>query len=762
MQSRLVSVLKNGIKIIALHDASAVRTACAIKINAGSFHEPIQWPGLAHYLEHCLFLGSLVEETPFAQHIQKLGGRYNAKTLSSHTLYFADVPAAKITHLLRALVALVTQPAFDEQKTLAEITILDAEYQARCADEQQQALNAVFEHLNPAHPLSRFYAGCAATLAHNPAQLLAALIAWHAEHYVAQRMSVFISGPQTAAFMLDAAERHFSGISAGYPAKARPSVPLYTAKNNLLFNTVQKKAALHLLWPVSIPQHIDTDSWLSVLNYLITQNDSDTLLAALNDITSIEAVNFRWIEASAEQGLLHLVIKMPHFAENSSVANIIGLCTHWLFDLSHNPTRWPDIHTERAILAHAARLNEQLPDFERAAVQLAQYEKNFSVAEVFPYLADIIKSPSFIIATQSEALKEGRYSRWFPVNYAVRPVSLAAMDVNWPPYRIDYFWQCVVAPAIQNHAHSIPGLYHHQSVSWIYWPNLAVGQAEQLETELAQYWQQHFNKGRIWGVDYVALSRPSLLRFVVIAPHAVLPAIMAALWQTVASRMANNSAHHAVFVAPSSPWLLRRILYEPSARWITWPVEHHEEQQASHTTEAGQQAVLLRVFALFQDARLEAIWRVLGTHWAHAFYQQLRVEQGLGYALFCRFERSEEAFELQFALQSPSVSVLALQTAIRCFVQRALDDLAHLTPAAFAELQAAAVLELQDGGRGMVQFKRYCLTQWAAWPRGWDEDVLFNLQTLNLDTLRQQARTLLASETSSVYWRWLVSDGSPR
>ncbi|MCM2330781.1 MAG: insulinase family protein, partial [Pseudomonas sagittaria] len=50
--------LGNGVSAAVLHDPQATRVALAVSVAAGSFHEPPDWPGLAHFLEHSLFLGS--------------------------------------------------------------------------------------------------------------------------------------------------------------------------------------------------------------------------------------------------------------------------------------------------------------------------------------------------------------------------------------------------------------------------------------------------------------------------------------------------------------------------------------------------------------------------------------------------------------------------------------------------------------------------------------------------------------------------------
>jgi len=56
--------------------------ACALMIDYGSFAEPTKYQGLAHFLEHMIFMGSekYPEENIFDAHIKKCGGFSNANT----------------------------------------------------------------------------------------------------------------------------------------------------------------------------------------------------------------------------------------------------------------------------------------------------------------------------------------------------------------------------------------------------------------------------------------------------------------------------------------------------------------------------------------------------------------------------------------------------------------------------------------------------------------------------------------------------------
>lgn len=50
--------LSNGIKLLFVHDSKAEKSACSISVGVGSLKDGDRSFGLAHFLEHMLFMGS--------------------------------------------------------------------------------------------------------------------------------------------------------------------------------------------------------------------------------------------------------------------------------------------------------------------------------------------------------------------------------------------------------------------------------------------------------------------------------------------------------------------------------------------------------------------------------------------------------------------------------------------------------------------------------------------------------------------------------
>ena len=85
-------IMKNGMPVTLISDPTTTKAGASINVFAGAAHEPID--GLAHFLEHLVFMGTkkYPEEGRFMTWCQKQGGKVNAYTSEYNTNYHYDVP----------------------------------------------------------------------------------------------------------------------------------------------------------------------------------------------------------------------------------------------------------------------------------------------------------------------------------------------------------------------------------------------------------------------------------------------------------------------------------------------------------------------------------------------------------------------------------------------------------------------------------------------------------------------------------------------
>ena len=65
----------------------------SLTVNAGSFNDPSHRGGLAHFLEHMIFMGSekYPEEDAYSEHISEHGGYVNAETNFEKTVFQFEI-----------------------------------------------------------------------------------------------------------------------------------------------------------------------------------------------------------------------------------------------------------------------------------------------------------------------------------------------------------------------------------------------------------------------------------------------------------------------------------------------------------------------------------------------------------------------------------------------------------------------------------------------------------------------------------------------
>ena len=74
--------LANGLEVMLVSDPTAEKSAAALSVGLGAASDPEDYPGMAHYLEHMLFMGSAQFPEPdgFMAFTAEHGGMTNAYT----------------------------------------------------------------------------------------------------------------------------------------------------------------------------------------------------------------------------------------------------------------------------------------------------------------------------------------------------------------------------------------------------------------------------------------------------------------------------------------------------------------------------------------------------------------------------------------------------------------------------------------------------------------------------------------------------------
>ncbi|KAM7387815.1 hypothetical protein PAMP_024028 [Pampus punctatissimus] len=204
--------------------SSEKQAAAALCISVGSFSDPDDLPGLAHFLEHMVFMGSekYPAENGFDAFLKKHGGSDNASTDCERTIFQFDVQRKYFREALDRWAQFFICPLMIEDAIDREVEAVDSEYQlARPSDSHRTEM--LFGSLaKPGHPMSKFCWGNAKTLKHEPREkqinTYQRLRDFWKRYYSAHYMTLTVQSKET----LDTLEQWVREIFIKVPNKVKP------------------------------------------------------------------------------------------------------------------------------------------------------------------------------------------------------------------------------------------------------------------------------------------------------------------------------------------------------------------------------------------------------------------------------------------------------------------------------------------------------------------------------------------------------------
>ncbi|XP_065362952.1 nardilysin [Calliphora vicina] len=132
--------------------------AVALLVDVGSFTEPPKYQGLAHFLEHMIFMGSkkYPSENAFDSHIKKCGGFDNANTECEETLFYFEVSEEHLDSSLDYFTALLKAPLMMKEAMTREREAVESEFQQTLYDDEARRDQLLASLANKDYPHSTF------------------------------------------------------------------------------------------------------------------------------------------------------------------------------------------------------------------------------------------------------------------------------------------------------------------------------------------------------------------------------------------------------------------------------------------------------------------------------------------------------------------------------------------------------------------------------------------------------------------------------
>jgi len=278
--------LKNGLDILLISDPDVHRSAAALSIGVGHLYDPVEKQGLAHYLEHMLFLGTkeFPEVGSFKKYLDEHSGRSNAYTGGDITNYFFQVSHDGFDIALDRFSDFFKAPLFDKKYSEREVKAVNNEHQKNKLNDGWRGNFVSHQISEPGHPLIKFGTGNKDTLSGNNRP---ALLDFYKKYYSSSNMKLALISNMSMQNLFDIAQKHFLGIphrKVDFPSMPKDfRRPLIGQFRLLKIKTIKDIRSLEVDFPTIRLSDYKESKPATIIGSLIGHEGKGSLLSKLKE-----------------------------------------------------------------------------------------------------------------------------------------------------------------------------------------------------------------------------------------------------------------------------------------------------------------------------------------------------------------------------------------------------------------------------------------------------------------------------------------------
>ncbi|KAG6008577.1 hypothetical protein E4U21_004217 [Claviceps maximensis] len=208
--------LENDLEALLVHDPETDKASAALDVKVGNFSDEDGMPGMAHAVEHLLFMGTkkFPVENEYNQYLSSNSGSSNAYTASTSTNYYFEVAAkpaddenpsdqnpSPLYGALDRFAQFFIEPLFLSSTLDRELRAVDSENKKNLQNDRWRLHQLEKTLSNPKHPYCHFSTGNLEVLKTIPESqginVRQKFIEFHAKHYSANRMKLVVLGRES-------------------------------------------------------------------------------------------------------------------------------------------------------------------------------------------------------------------------------------------------------------------------------------------------------------------------------------------------------------------------------------------------------------------------------------------------------------------------------------------------------------------------------------------------------------------------------------
>jgi len=285
--------LDNGIKYIIVNDSHLKKSFVTVSVNIGSYSNPEGYDGLAHFLEHMLFMGSkkYPNENHYNTRLNQLGGSSNAYTDVMETVYYFNVFDEGLKEIMDIFSRFFIDPLFDPDSVSREINAVDSEHKKNIHKDFWKKFQLMLYLTNPDSYTNQFITGSLNTL--NKPDIRDQVIKFYQKFYIPENISICVSSSQHVEEIEKMIIDTFGHIpKSKQHNKLVISKPFYSINKNKCYHLKSLSTIYELLFIWEIPSQVNYNESKDFLVFdkIINNESTNSLFFYLKNLGYINSI----------------------------------------------------------------------------------------------------------------------------------------------------------------------------------------------------------------------------------------------------------------------------------------------------------------------------------------------------------------------------------------------------------------------------------------------------------------------------------------
>ncbi|KAJ1910624.1 metalloprotease, partial [Coemansia sp. S17] len=212
--------LPNNLVVMCVQDTETETAAATLSVNVGSNMDPVELQGLAHFLEHMLFMGTekYPDEDEYRTFISEHSGETNAWTEYSSTSFYFGISNDAFEEALDRFSSFFTSSLFKKDCVDRELCAVDSEFKGLESSEYWRLHQIECKLFSSGHPYSKFQIGNIKTLQQGAKDhgldLHEELLKFYNKYYSSDIMKLVVYGNHALDQLVELAASKFSDVKS--------------------------------------------------------------------------------------------------------------------------------------------------------------------------------------------------------------------------------------------------------------------------------------------------------------------------------------------------------------------------------------------------------------------------------------------------------------------------------------------------------------------------------------------------------------------